>query len=185
MQANELLDKVVYYKGRVWTIYSTSRDGVLAYQGLKPFSSFDYYKDSQRYSSFKKNTTYINQDEIMFLNGDEIKSALKKEEREMKKPLSRKKAIDFYVYFTGHSKAFVSKNLEEKHHSFDFTPGAVWYQLWKMDGALYLSHNMDGSSHHVNYDFITFEPHDILNDKRWESIKNEIIDDFKAWKGIS
>lgn len=34
----ELYDKVIYYKGRVWTIYALSgnRDGVFAYQGLKP-----------------------------------------------------------------------------------------------------------------------------------------------------
>jgi DNA polymerase III delta prime subunit len=109
----DLIDKVVLHKGRVWTIYSSSNDGVFAYQGLKPFSTFNYNEDSRKYSSFKKNIAFIKQDEINILTDEEIKAAVKKEERDMKKPLSRKKAIDFFVYLTGHTKAFVSKNIQE------------------------------------------------------------------------
>lgn len=181
----DLIDKVVSYKGRVWTIYSTCGDGVFAYQGLKPFASFNYYEDSQRYSSFKKNTTYIKQDEITLLPGDEIQSAIKKEQLEIKKKLTRKKAIDFYIYLTGHSKAFVNKNLTEAHHSFNFAPGAISYQLWKSgrgeNSFLILSHNMKGSTSHVYYDFITFEMDVLELDRSWEAIKQEIIDEYKEY----
>lgn len=185
MQAKELLYLVILYKGRVWTVYSSWKDGVHCYQGLKPFASFDYEKDSWKYRTYRKMTTFVKMDEVVLLEGDEIEKAMKRMETEDKKKLTCKKAIDFYVHLTGHTKAFVSKHIEEHDRTFDFSPGCVWYQLWKMDGALYLSHNMDGSSHHVNYDFITFEPHDVLNEKRWEDIKNEIIDNYKDWKGIS
>jgi hypothetical protein len=189
MKGIELLDKVVSYKGKVWTIYSTSNDGVFAYQGLKPFSSFNYHEDSRKYSSFKKNIAFIKQEEINILNDEEIKNAVKKEEREMKKPLSRKKAIDFFVYLTGHSKAFVSKHIEENWHGFHFEPGAFRYRLWKQRrgerGYLILSHNMKGSESHVYYDFITFETDDIELERSWEEVKQEIIDEFKERKGIS
>jgi hypothetical protein len=186
----DLIDKVVLYKGRVWTIYSISSNtnNVLAYQGLKPFSSFNYYKDTQKYSSFKKNITCINHDEINILTGDGIAQALKKEAREMKKHLSRKKAIDFYVYFTGHSKSFVSKHIIERYRGFEFSPGAVRYELWKHERGersfLLLSNNMEGNSHHSYFDFITFETDEIETERSWEAVKEEIIDNFKEWKGI-
>jgi hypothetical protein len=189
MPGIELIDKVVSYKGRVWTVYSTSNDGVFAYHGLKPFSTFNYNEDSRKYSSFKKNIAFIKQDEINILTDEEIKAAVKKEERDMKKPLSRKKAIDFFVYLTGHTKAFVSKNIQEDWtDSFSFIPGAVRYRLWKhnrgLNSYLILSHNMKGSESHVYYDFITFETDDIELDRYWEAVKQEIIDEYKEWKGI-
>jgi hypothetical protein len=184
----DIIDKNVSYKGRVWTIYSTCNDGVFSYQGLKPFASFNYHEDSKRFSTFKKNTTYIKRDEIILLSSDEIHAAVKKEAKEMKKPLSRKKAIDFYVYLTGHTKTFVSKNLFEAHHRFDFAPGASRYSLWKHKRGdrsfLILSNNMKGSESHVYYDFITFETDDIEIERSWEEVKQEIIDDFKEWTNI-
>jgi hypothetical protein len=183
-----VIDSVVLYKGRVWTVYSTLNDGVFAYQGLKPFASFNYHNDSQRFSTFKKNITYIKNGEITVLTGDDINTAYKKEQSELKKKLTRKKAIDFYVYITGHSKAFISKNLVESHHSFDFSPGAVRYSLWKHNRGersfLILSHNMKGSESHVYYDFITFETDDLELEHSWEEVKQEIIDQFKEWNGI-
>jgi hypothetical protein len=185
----ELIDKVVFYKGRVWTIYSTSGDGVFAYQGLKPFASFNYHEDSQRYSTFKKNISFIKNDEIELLANEQIQAAVKKEEREIKKPLSRKKAIEFYVYLTGHSKAFVSKHILERHNGFDFAPGAVGYSLWKTSrrgesGYLILSHNTEGTTHHAYFDFITFKTDDIETERSWEAVKEEIIDNYKEWNGI-
>jgi hypothetical protein len=185
----DYIDKVVYYKGRVWTIYSTSRDGVFAYQGLKPFSSFNYNIDSQKYSTFKKNISYIKHDEITLLTGDDIQSAVKKEQSEMKKKLTRKKAIDFFVNLTGHSKAFVTKNIIERYNdSYEFTPGVVRYRLWKHNRGegsfLILSHNMEGSESHVYYDFITFETDDLELERSWEEVKQEIIGEFKEWNGI-
>ncbi|MBO0962527.1 hypothetical protein J1P26_22795 [Neobacillus sp. MM2021_6] len=183
-----LMDKVVHYKGRVWTIYSTSHDGVFAYQGLKPFASFNYNEDSRKYSTFKKNIVYIKNDEITILTGDEIQAAVKKEEKEMRKPLSRKKAIDFYVYLTGHSKAFVSKHIQERHRGFGFIPGAVGYDLWKHNRGersfLILSHNMENHTQHAYFDFITFETDDLEHERSWEAIKQEIIDNYKEWQGI-
>lgn len=185
----DLIDNVVQYKGRVWTIHSVSTgQGVFAYQGLKPFASFDYHKDSQRYSTFKKNTIYIKQDEITILTGDDIQSAVKKEQSEIKKKLTRKKAIDFYVYLTGHSRAFVTKKIDEGWHSFGFTPGAVRYRLWKHERGehsfLLLSHNMKGTESHVYYDFITFETDDLELERSWEAVKQEIIDGYKEWNSI-
>jgi hypothetical protein len=189
MNGAELIDQVVSYKERVWTVYSYMKDGVFAYQGLKPFKSFDYVKESKHFDSFKKNIAYIKYDEINILTEDEIKVALKKEEREMKKPLSRKKAIEFFVYLTGHSKSFVSKNIEEHYNnSFSFIPGTVRYRLWKhnrgLRSFLILSHNMKGSESHVYYDFITFETDDVELERSWEEVKQEIIDEYKEWKGI-
>jgi hypothetical protein len=185
----ELIDKVVFYKGRVWTIYSTSGDGLFAYQGLKPFASFNYNEDSQRYSTFKKNIAYIKKDEIAILTGEDIQIAVKKEEKDMKKPLSRKKAIDFYVHFTGHSKAFVSKHIQEHYNGFGFSPGAVQYDLWKTSrrsgsNFLILSHNMEGTTHHAYFDFITFKTDDLETDRSWEEVKQEIIDNYKESNGI-
>jgi hypothetical protein len=185
----ELIDKVVFYKGRVWTIYSTSGDGVCACQGLKPFSTFNYDEDSRKYSTFKKNIVYIKKDEIAILTGEDIPAAVKREEKEMKKPLSRKKAIDFYVYITGHSKTFVSKHIQERHNGFDFEPGAVRYSLWKTSrrgesGYLILSHNLEGTTHHAYFDFITFRTDDLETDRSWEEVKQEIIDNYKEWNGV-
>lgn len=194
MDNMNLLDKVILYKGRVWTIYSIvtnkGNEGVFAYQGLKPFSSFNYNSDSRRFSTFKKNIVFIKIDEINILTDDDISIAVKKEEKEMKKPLSRKKAIDFFAYLTGHSKAFVSKHIHEYDYrdSFDFSPGSFRYSLWKNNSGLrsflILSHNMEGSESHVYYDFITFETDDVEIERSWEEVKQEIIDNFKECKGI-
>jgi hypothetical protein len=185
----ELIDKVVSYKGRVWTIYSTSGQGIFAYQGLKPFSSFNYNEDSRRYSTFRKNIAFIKKDEFTILTGDDIQTAVKKEKAQLKKELTRKKAIDFYVYLTGHSKAFVSKHIQERHNGFDFEPGAVRYSLWKTSrsgetGYLILSHNLEGTTHHAYFDFITFRTDDLETDRSWEEVKQEIIDNYKEWNGI-
>jgi hypothetical protein len=185
----DLIDQVVQFKGRVWTIYSTTNEGVFAYQGLKPFPSFNYREESQRFSSFRKNIAYIKHGEINILTGEDIPAAVKKEEKEMKKPLSCKKAIEFFVHLTGHSRSFVSKNIEEHfNNSFSFIPGAIRYRLWKhnrgLSSFLILSHNMKGSESHVYYDFITFKTDDIELERSWEEIKQEIIDEYKEWKGI-
>jgi hypothetical protein len=184
----DLIDKVVFYKGRVWTIYSTSGEGVFAYKGLKPFSSFNYNEDSRRYSTFRKNITFIKKDEITILAGDDIQTAVKKEKAQLKKELTRKKAIDFYVYLTGHSKAFVSKHIQERHNGFEFSPGAIRYDLWKTSRGersfLILSHNIEGNSQHAYFDFITFETDDVETDRSWEEVKQEIIDNYKDGQGI-
>jgi hypothetical protein len=184
----ELIDEVVSYKGRVWTIYSTSGEGVFAYQGLKPFSSFNYNEDSRRYSTFRKNIAFIKKDEITILTGDDIQTAVKKEKVQLKKELTRKKAIDFYVYLTGHSKAFVSKHIQERHNGFEFSPGAIRYDLWKTSrgerSCLILSHNIEGNSLHAYFDFITFETDDVETDRSWEEVKQEIIDNYKDGQGI-
>lgn len=191
METIQLLDKVVLYKGRVWTVYSSAEDGVFCYQGLKPFSSFNYHEDSSRFSTFKKNTTYIPIVDLQLLDGEEISVAVKKEEKELKKKLNRKKAIDFYVNLTGHSKAFVSKHIHENdwRESFAFCPGAVQYDVWKTSRNgrpfLILSHNMEGHTHHAYFDFITFETDDLETDHSWEEIKQEIIDNYTDCKGIS
>jgi hypothetical protein len=184
----ELINKVVSFKGRVWTIYSTSGDGVFAYQGLKPFSSFNYDEDSRKYSTFKKNIAYIKKNEIAILTDQDIQAAVKKEDKENKKPLSRKKAIDFFVYLTGHSRAFVSKHIRESHTGFEFSPGALRYDLWKSTRGersfLILSHNMEGTTHHAYFDFITFRTDDVETNRSWEEVKQEIIDNYKEWNGI-
>jgi hypothetical protein len=64
MNGAELIDQVVSYKERVWTVYSYMKDGVFAYQGLKPFKSFDYVKESKHFDSFKKNIAYIKYDKL-------------------------------------------------------------------------------------------------------------------------
>lgn len=193
MDLLEFMDSVVLYKNRVWTVYSVmtakGNEGVFAYQGLKPFETFDYNTDSQRFSSFKRNITLIHPCDIRVLEPGEVAAALKKEQRELKKPLTRKKAIDFFVYLTGHSRSFVSKNIDEHYNdNFCFQPGKIRYRLWKagrgLNGFLILSHNMEGSESHVYYDFLTFETDDLEIEKAWEEVKQEIIDQYKEWKGI-
>lgn len=186
----DLIDQVIFYKGRLWTVYATSGDGVFAYQGLKPYASFNYSNDSYRFSTFRRNIISLNADEITILSGEEIEAAIKKEKAAEKKPLTRKKAIEFFVYLTGHSKAFVSKNIRESgcRDSFDFTPGAFRYSLWKSSRGeksfLLLSNNMKGSESHAYFDYITFETDDIETERSWEEIKQEIIDNYKELKGI-
>lgn len=173
-----LFDKVVYMKGRVWTIYGTTDNGVFCYLGVKPYPTFEF----DNYQHNKTMTiSYFENKDLKFIEGDEIDWCMQKMESEDKKKLTRKKAIDFYVYLTGHSKNFVTKNLEEKHRSFLFSPGAVRYDLWKYEGALLLSHDLnDGFTQHTYFDFITFEHHGILNEKSREAHRQEIIDSYEG-----
>jgi hypothetical protein len=182
----KLINKVIWQKGRVWTIYSYSggmKPGIFCYQGLKPYPSFKY--DSYRDYYPKKKTSYFRVEDLNFIEGDEIEKYLKQMESEDKKKLTRTKAIKFYMQLTGHSKNFVSKNLKENYNdSFEFSPGAICFELWKTKGILLLSHDIHGSIHHAYFDFITFESDSNEEEKSREDYKQQIIDDFKDWKGI-
>ncbi|WP_445506745.1 hypothetical protein [Niallia sp. 03190] len=188
MESKEALDKVLFTKGRVWTVYSTSEDGsIFCFQGIKPHESFKF-DDRNNYRNLP--IAYFNLADIedKFIQKEEIDFFIKIMETEEKKPLTKKKAIDFFVHLTGHSRAFISKRTLEKGISgrgtYEFIPGAIRYELYKTEGSLCLRHNMDGYTHHLYYDFITFYPHDYLNEKRNKAIKEEIINDYKDWKGI-
>lgn len=177
---NELHDKVFYAKNRIWTIYGTTHDGVFCYQGIKPHPNFRY--DSR---TMRKNTSYFKFEDIKddFIEGEEIDWCMKKMVAADKKTLTKKHAIDFYVYLTGHTKSFVSKNIEEKFNGFSFVPGDVCYDLWKSDGALSLSHNIHGTTTIAHFDFLTFKTHNTLNEKSDDAYKEEIIENYKG--GIS
>lgn len=188
-----LIDKVVLAKGRVWTIYATDGNyhndrenrGVWVFQGVKPYNGFKF-DSSRNYLEIPSN--YFSLDEIVFLEGDDIAAAVKKMQQEEKKKLTRKKAIDFFIHITGHSKAFVSKSIEAQERyisdAFKFSPGAIRMEIWKTDGAILLSENMRGTTRHSYFDFITFEPHDRLNERTDKAYREQIIDEFKEWKGI-
>ncbi|OIJ12693.1 hypothetical protein BKP37_12905 [Anaerobacillus alkalilacustris] len=190
LELNDLFDKVIYVKGRVWTIYATTgkceSEGVWAYEGVKPYPNFKfdstcpYHNEKYQISFFFKETALEG-----LIEGNEIDNCMKQMKREDKKKLTRKKAIEFYVHLTGHTKSFVSKNLVEKFNdTYSFAPGSLCYDLWKSEGALLLSHNLEGHTNMSWFDFITFKPHSRLNDKHWEAVKEEIIDHYKEWKGI-
>lgn len=189
LELHELVDKVAYIKGRVWTIYATTgkceSEGVWVFQGVKPYPNFKfdsvipYHREKYQTSFFSKETVIAG-----LIEGDEIDKRLKQMEREDKKKLNRKKAIDFYVHLTGHTKSFISRKIEENFNSFQLIAGAIRYDLWKCNGALSLSHNIHGHTNHAYFDFITFKSHSHLNEKHFEDIKEEIIDQYKEWKGI-
>lgn len=79
MLNQDLYDKVVYYKGRVWTIYALSDDqGVFAYQGLKPYSTFVYNENR-----INRNVSYISLQEALecIVDGDKIEDCIKNEKK--------------------------------------------------------------------------------------------------------
>jgi hypothetical protein len=185
-----LYDKVIWAKGRIWTIYGTNETGetgVWCYQGLKPFSSYKF--DSSR-RNHGRNINYFHLKDCVFLETElEQQQKLEEMETEDKKKLNKTKAIEFFMYLTGHSKTFVSKNIhQEKRYSgnaFEFNPGFVRYSIWKSEGCIYLHQLLGNESWDSSYfDFITFETQDRLNDLKREKERNEIIEDYKSWKGI-
>jgi len=174
----ELSGRVIYIKNRVWTIYAKVRDGILCYEGVKPYEGFVFDSDNPG----GRITSYFHLEEVThhFIEREEIEWFMKKMTSADKKPLTKEHAVDFYVHLTAHSKSFVSKNIEEGFiDSFEFTPGSIRFSLWKKDGALSLSHNIHGTTHIAHFDFLTYKPHHILNEKSDDERKEEIIESYK------
>jgi hypothetical protein len=181
MEVEGLLDKVIYIKNRVWTIYATTNNGVFCYQGIKPYPSFKY--DS---TQMTLNISYFDLEDVAvsFIEGSKIEWYMEKMKSSDKKKLTKQHAVDFYVHLTGQSKSFVTKYMEERDHALSLTTGAIRFDLWKSDGALLLSHNIHGTTHLAYFDFLTFESHSQLNDRSTDAYKQEIIDSYKDWQGI-
>ena len=181
MVAIELIDKVIYIKNRVWTVYGTTNNGAFCFQGIKPYPSFKY--DS---SNMTLNISYFELEDIKasLLESSEIEFYMEKMKSADKKKLTKQHAVDFFVHLTGHTENFISENVQDEGNSFTFKPGAISYDLWKSDGAFLLSHNITGTTHMAYFDYLTFAPHGILNEKNREAYKQQIIDDYKDWKGI-
>ncbi len=172
----EFIDKVVYYKGRVWTVYGTNPNhGIWAYNGVKPYSTFKF--DSRRHDDFR--TTYIPIDDaFQIIEGEDIDRCLKLEAAAEKKKLNKKYAVDFFVWLTGHSKSFVTKNIEERHHGFLFVPGSLIYEIWKTDkDCLILSHNTNGGyTSNAYFDYVTWEPDEEKYEKSRRALEREILE---------
>jgi hypothetical protein len=179
----EPYDKVIYYMGRVWTIYALAgnHEGVFAYQGLKPYETFKY--DS--YQS-NRNITYLKMDEALncIIEGaDRIAECVKNEKIAQAKKLNKKMAVEFFVYLTGHSKTKINSDIEEGYNRFKIVLGQICYDLWKSDGRLYLHHNMHGNTTGTVFDFVTWK-HDSMfmdtnNKKHDNEFKHEIIEAYK------
>lgn len=177
----DFIEQVVFYKGRVWTIYGTSNNGVFAYNGLKPYPTFEFRSQDDFWSS-RFRTTYIPDAEIQVIEGEEIEKCLKQEKAADKKKLNKKYATEFFTWLTGHSKGFVAKNLEERFNGYQFAPGHIRYEIWKMDGALYLSHNTNnGYTEHSYFDYVTWESEDRLFEKNKRAHEDEIIEQYKGF----
>jgi hypothetical protein len=175
----EYVDKVVLYKNRVWTIYGTSDTGVWVYNGLKPYPDFKFRSQDDFWRKRFK-TSYILQEEIHIIEGEEIEKCVKLEKAAEKKKLNKKYAIEFFSWLTGHTKAFVGKNLTDRFNGFQFAPGRLCYEIWKMDGALYLSHNTNnGYTEHSYFDYVTWESEDRLYEKSKKEHEDEIIEQYR------
>ncbi|WP_042348679.1 hypothetical protein [Bacillus massiliigorillae] len=179
----ELYDKMIYYKGRVWTIYALTEnhDGVFAYQGLKPYDTFKY--DS--YQS-NLNITFLKMDEALncIVEGDDcIAECVKNEKIAQAKKLNKEMAVEFLVYLTGHPKTKINSEIEEEHNCFKIVLGQIRYALWKSDGRLYLHHQINGKTTDTSFDFVTWKPdsmHEYANNKKQENeYKQEIIEAYK------
>ena len=173
----EMIDKVVFYKGRVWTVYSVSPDhkGVFAYQGLKPWPTYEHNGPNK----LTKISTYIPSNEIKVIEGKEIDEYMSLEKKAEKRKLNKKYAVEFFSYLTGHTKSFISKNIKETFGGFEFTPGRISYRIWKMNGALYLSHNTNSSTTHAYFDYVTWEDHSVLYEQSERELEKEIVERYK------
>lgn len=182
-QVNELVDKVIYYKGRVWTVYAITgnQDGVFIYQGLKPYSTFQF--DS--YSS-NRNTSYLKLQEALdcIIEGVQITECVKNEKKAESKKLNKKLAVDFFVYLTGHAKSKINSEIVEEYNAgFKIVLGQVRYDLWKMDGRLHLHYNMHGNTTGTTFDFVTWKHDSNYEDRQLRESRREeaksIIEDYK------
>lgn len=174
----ELYDKVIYYKGRVWTIYALTgnHDGIFAYQGLKPYETFKY--DS--YQS-NRNIAYLKMDEALqcIIDGNQIEACVKAEKKAESKTLSKKMAVDFLSEITGHAKAKINSVIDDRFNGFTVQLGQVRYDLFKVDGRLHLHHNMHGTTDGTTFDFVTWKIDSLYEDKARNEYKKEIIDAYK------
>jgi hypothetical protein len=181
-QADDLYDKVLYYKGRVWTIYALTGnyDGVFVYQGLKPYSTFQY--DSYRHD---RNISYIKMHEVLecIIEGEQIQECVKSEKAADAKKLNKKMAVDFLVNLTGHARSKVNSEIVEQGHAFTIVLGSVRYDLFKLDGRLHLHHNIHGTTEGTVFDFVTWKHDTNYEDKQREKERKEeaknIIEDYK------
>ncbi|WP_175537548.1 hypothetical protein, partial [Mycobacterium tuberculosis] len=155
MLNQDLYDKVVYYKGRVWTIYALSDDqGVFAYQGLKPYSTFVYNENR-----INRNVSYISLQEALecIVDGDKIEDCIKNEKKAESKKLNKKMAVDFLAYLTGHTKSKINSEIQENYNGgFQIVLGEVSYDLWKKEGRLHLHHNLHQHAMGATFDFVTW-----------------------------
>lgn len=182
--SQDLYDKVLFYKGRVWTIYALTGDGVFAFQGLKPYSSFKY--DSNRH---EKNISYIKMVEVLecIIEGEKIAECVDIERKSDAKKLSKKMAVEFLSYLTGHTSGKINCEIIEQegrvNGSFTVVLGQVRYDIWKMDGRLHLHHNMHGTTTGTTFDFVTWKVDSNYEDReRRQSQRDErelIIEDYK------
>ena len=178
MKKESVIDKVLFHKGRVWTIYAETNNGVFCYQGIKPYPNFQY---SER-THIDLNSAYFDLEEMesSIIKGEDIDHCMKLMNAADRKRLTHKHAVDFFVHLTGHSRNFVSNHIQNTHNnSFNFSPGHLRYEIWKSEGAILLSHNTNGNTSHAYFDFITFDSHSLLNDKNIEAYKKEIIEQYK------
>jgi hypothetical protein len=174
-----IVGKVVLYKGRVWTVYGYHAQGAYAFNGLKPYPEWKF-DSNNNYHNYR--ITYIPAEDIKVVLETEgaITAARKGEEASEKKKLTKTYAAEFFSFLTGHPKAFVSRNLVERHNGWHFEPGWIQYEIWKMDNALYLSHNTEnGYSSHAYFDFVTWEPEDRLYERNKRAMEEEIAEKYR------
>ncbi|TCJ04882.1 hypothetical protein [Cytobacillus praedii] len=175
------IDKVVSYKGRVWTIYGTTNNGVFAFNGVKPYPEFKFRSQDDFWRSRFK-TTFIPAEDVKTLEEIEIAEYVKQEKAADKKKLKKKYATEFFSWLTGHTKGFVSKHLEERFNGYQFAPGHICYEIWKSEGALLLSHNTNfGYTQHSYFDYVTWESDDRLYEKRKREHEDEIIENYRDY----
>lgn len=180
--AENLFDKVLCYRGRVWTIYALSGnyDGVFAYQGLKPYPSYKY--DSVRSD---RNISYVKMQEALecLIDGEQIVECVKKEKAADVKKLNKKMAVEFLVYLTGHGKAKINNEIKESFNGFLIQLGQVRYDLFKLDGRLHVHHNLHGNTTGTTFDFVTWKHDSNYEDRQIRQLRCEeaesIVEDYK------
>jgi len=181
-QSADLHGKVIYYKGRVWTIYALTgnHDGVFAFQGLKPYTSYQY----NSYRS-DRNIVYVRMQDALqcIIDSDQIETCVKAENKAQSKDLNKKMAVEFLAGLTGHSKSKISDRIEERFSGFSIMLGQANYDLFKLDGRLHLLHNLHGTTDGTTFDFVTLQHDNHYEDKQRQKERQDeaenIIEDYK------
>ena len=99
-----------------------------------------------------------------------------------KRKLPTKKYIEFFSAFTGHSKAYVQRNIYPGYNDMhEFSTGMQKYIAWVVNGRIYCQHFIGGGCSGAVYcDIDTFEYDYELMERDQESNIQSIIANYVA-----
>ncbi|MYL43994.1 hypothetical protein [Virgibacillus salexigens] len=155
------IDKVIYAKGRLWTIFSVTLEGVFCVVGIRPTP----IKENKPKIKGEWNTRFFKFQEIegKILEDREVQEHLQKMRRIERRPLNKTRACDFLSELLGCSRSSIVKYLDEtpdamKDYKFVLKYGLITYELTKEGRMFVLKHDMHGMRLTAYFDMFTFEP---------------------------